>query len=83
MSALNAQKHVLAIQTKNPSGLKLRFDCGINDLTGKTKVKTKTYSNVRPEASVDNLFEVGSVIANLQKHDLLEIAKIDNSTLSE
>ena len=73
----------MAIQTKNPSGLKLRFDCGINDLTGKTKVKTKTYSNIRPEASVDNLFEVGSVIANLQKYDLLEIAKIDNSTLSE
>ena len=60
----------MAIQTKNPSGLKLRFDCGINDLTGKTKVKTKTYSNVRPEASIDNLFEVGSVIANLQKYDL-------------
>ena len=73
----------MAIQTKNPSGLKLRFDCGINNLTGKTKVKTKTYSNVRPEASVDNLFEVGSVIANLQKYDLLEITKIDNSTLSE
>ena len=73
----------MAIQTKNPSGLKLRFDCGINDLTGKTKVKTKTYSNVRPEASVDSLFEVGSKLANLQKHDLLEIAKIDNSTLSE
>ena len=73
----------MAIQTKNPSGLKLRFDCGINDLTGKTKVKTKTYSNVRPEASIDDLFEVGNKLANLQKHDLLEIAKIDNSTLSE
>ena len=34
----------MAIQTKNPSGLKLRFDCGINDLTGKTKIKTKTYT---------------------------------------
>ena len=73
----------MAIQTKNPSGLKLRFDCGINDLTGKTKIKTKTYSNVRPEANVDSLFEIVNAIANLQKHDLLEIAKIDNSTLSE
>ena len=73
----------MAIQTKNPSGLKLRFDCGINDLIGKTNVETKTYSNVRPEASVDNLFEIGNTLANLQKHDLLEIAKIDNSTLSE
>ena len=73
----------MAIQTKNPSGLKLRFDCGINDLTGKTKIKTKTFSNVRPEASVDDLFEVGNKLANLQKYDLLEITKIDNSTLSE
>ena len=31
----------MAIQTKNPSGLKLRFDCGINDLTGKTKINRK------------------------------------------
>lgn len=73
----------MAIQTKNPSGLKLRFDCGINEVTGKTKVKTKTYSNVRPSADVDKLFEVANSIISLQNYEVLEILKIDNSTLSE
>ncbi|MGL5316428.1 MAG: DUF1659 domain-containing protein [Peptostreptococcaceae bacterium] len=73
----------MAVQTKNPSGLKLRFDCGINEATGKTKVKSRTYSNVRPSATATELFEVGNSIGGLQKYDVLEIAKIDNSTLSE
>ena len=73
----------MAIQTKNPSGLKLRFDCGMDDITGKTKVKSKTYSNVRPSATATELFEVGNAIVGLQKYDILEIARIDNSTLSE
>ena len=73
----------MAIQTKNPSGLKLRFDCGKDNITGNTKVKSKTFSNVRPIATADELFAVGNAIAGLQKYDVLEIAKIDNSTLSE
>ena len=73
----------MAIVTKNPTSLKLRFDCGIDDTTGKTKTKSKTYSNINPNALPDDIYAVGDAIASLQKHDLLEIAKIDNSTLSE
>ena len=73
----------MAIVTKNPSGLKLRFDCGINDLTGKSIVKSRTFSNVRPNASTDSVYEVGVALGSLQKYDVLEIAKVDNSTLSE
>ena len=73
----------MAIVTKNPSSLKLRFDCGPDEITGKTKVRSKTYSNVKPGALSDDIHAVGDAIASLQKHDLLEIARIDNSTLSE
>ena len=73
----------MAIVTKNPTSLKLRFDCGIDDTTGKTKTKSKTYSNLKPDAASDDIYAVGDAIASLQKHDLLEIARIDNSTLSE
>lgn len=72
----------MAIVTKNPSSLKLRFDCGIDEITGKTKVKSKTYSNVKPNALSDDIHQVGTAIASLQKYDLLEVARIDNSTLS-
>ena len=73
----------MVIVTKNPTSLKLRFDCGIDDTTGKTKTKNKTYSNLKHGASNDDIYAVGYAIASLQKYDLLEIARIDNSTLSE
>ena len=73
----------MAIVTKNPTSLKLRFDCGIDDTTGKTKTKSKTYSNLKHSAASDDIYAVGDAIASLQKYDLLEIARIDNSTLSE
>ena len=71
------------VATKNLSGLKIRFDCGMDDVTGKTKVKSKTYSNVDPEATDDDVYAVGSVIASLQNNTLLEVAIIGNTTLSE
>jgi len=67
---------------KNPSGLKLKFDCGKNLETGKTVVKTKTYSNLDPNASADDVYEVGASIASLQEYDLLEVVKVDNSTIT-
>lgn len=70
-------------ELKNPSSLKLKFDCGLDDLTGRTKVKSKTFSNIKNDASVDKVYEVGTAIASLQNHDLLEVIKLDNTTLSE
>lgn len=69
--------------TKNPSTLRLRFDLGRDDSTGKTKIKSKSYSNVDPSALDDDVYAVGSVISSLQSHTLLELAKIDNNTLSQ
>lgn len=71
------------IETKNLSSLKIRFDCGLDEVTGKTKVKSRSYSNVKASASGDNVYAVGAAIASLQEHRLLEVAKIDNTTLSE
>ena len=45
-------------------------------------VKSKTYSNLDPNASADDVYEVGASIASLQEYDLLEVAKIDNSTIT-
>ena len=73
----------MAIVTKNPSSLKLRFDCGISETTGKSITKSKTFSNVRPTSSVDDVYAVGVALGSLQQYDVIEIAKIDNSTLTE
>ena len=73
----------MVIEAKNPSSLRLKLDCGVNELTGKTVVKSKTFSNVRPNASVEDVYQVAVALGSLQQYDVLEIAKIDNSTLTE
>ena len=73
----------MANTLNNPSGLKLKFDCGKDLETGKTIVKSKTYSNLDPDASADDVYEVGASIASLQKHTLLEVITIGNTTITE
>lgn len=72
----------MAVATKNPSGLKLRFQVGTDEISGKLKTKSRTYSNVKPSATNDDVHAVGYMIASLQDFTLLEVAKIDNTTLS-
>jgi hypothetical protein len=45
--------------------------------------KSRTYSNIKAESSGDDVYQVATALSSLQKHDLLEVAKIDNTTLSE
>lgn len=70
------------ISTNNPTGLKLRFDCGKDD-NGKVIVKTKTYSKVNPNVNNEDLYLVAKSISSLQEHSLIEVQKIDNTTISE
>jgi hypothetical protein len=56
------------VSTKNPSELKLKFDCGKGE-NGKSILKTKTYSNVRANATVEDVYEavasLATIIANV------------------
>ncbi|XTR36939.1 DUF1659 domain-containing protein [Paraclostridium tenue] len=68
-------------ETKNPSALKIKLDAGLND-DGKTIVKSRTYNNVRPDATSQDVLDVAKAIINLQVHDELEILKQDNTILN-
>ena len=46
------------IVLNNPAGLRLKFDLGKDELTGNTKVKSKTFSNVKYNASNEDVYEV-------------------------
>ena len=69
------------VESKNPSSLKVKFDCGLND-NGKTIVKSRTYSNLKHNASSNDVYDVSNALASLQQHSLLEITKLDNTTLA-
>ncbi|MFR3566669.1 MAG: DUF1659 domain-containing protein [Paraclostridium sordellii] len=68
-------------ETKNPSALKIKLDCGLND-NGRTIVKSKTYSNLKPDAQAQDALDVARSIISLQVHDELEINKQDNTILN-
>lgn len=70
------------IEGKNPTSLRMKFDLGLDELTNKTKVKSKTYSNIKPEATSQDIFDVASALEHLQEFTVLEIAKIENTTLA-
>ena len=68
-------------ETKNASSLKLKFDCGMND-DGKTVIKSRTYSNVKSDATSQDVFDVARALVDLQIHDNMEILKQDNTVLN-
>ena len=67
-------------EMKNPSSLRIKLDLGMVD--GKTKVKSKTFASLKPDASAQNVYDVGEALMALQEYEVLEIAKIDNTTLA-
>ncbi|MGL5752684.1 MAG: DUF1659 domain-containing protein [Paraclostridium sp.] len=58
-------------ETKNPSALKIKFDCGLNN-DGKTIVRSRTYNNVKPNATSQDCLVVARALIALQKHTELE-----------
>ena len=69
------------VETKNPSSLRIRLDCGLGD-NGRTIVKSRTYSNLKPEAKALDVYNVAEALVSLQQHDVLEIAKQDSTGLN-
>jgi len=59
------------------SKLRLVFDGGMDD-NGKTIYKPKTYSNIRREATADQLLQAGQALANLSVNALVSVERTDN-----
>lgn len=66
-------------EAKNPSSLRIKLDLGMVD--GKTKVRSKTFSNVKHDATAQNVYDVAESLMALQEYTVLETIKIDNTTL--
>ena len=68
------------IEAKNPSSLRVKLDLGM--VNGKTKVRSKTFSNVKYNASAQDVYDVCESLMALQEYAVIETAKIDNTTLA-
>ena len=67
-------------EAKNPSSLRIKLDLGMEN--GRTKVRSKTFSALKYEASAQNVYDVAESLMGLQEYTPIEIAKIDNTTLA-
>ncbi|WP_455542918.1 DUF1659 domain-containing protein [Intestinibacter sp.] len=70
------------IVTKNLSSLKLYLDKGL-DSNSKKITGTKTFGFIDSAASNQNVLDVANAIADLQQHEVYDIVRLDNITLSE
>lgn len=72
----------MVVEAKNPTSLRMKFDLGRDELTNKTKVKSRTFSNIKTDATSQNIYEVAKALEGLQQFPAVEIAKIENTTLA-
>ena len=70
----------MVIEAKNPSSIRIKLDVGMED--GRTKVRSKTFSALKHNASAQNVYDVANALMGLQEYTPIEIAKIDNTTLA-
>lgn len=70
------------ISTQNASSVKVKFDKGVN-VNGDRVINTKTFSYIKSSASNEDIMAVVNAIADLQKHTLSSVNRIDNTSLSE
>ncbi|NMB41404.1 MAG: DUF1659 domain-containing protein [Firmicutes bacterium] len=64
------------------SRMQLRLTVGQDD-EGNPIYRSRSYSNVKPMASDDDVFAVGNALAGLQQHDLKEVRRINEHILIE
>lgn len=69
------------VETKNQSSLKIKFDCGLNN-EGRSIIKSRTYSNLKPNAQALDVYNVANALASLQKNRVLDILKQDSTSLN-
>lgn len=64
------------------SRLQVRYQTGVNE-KDEPIYRTRTLANVKSNSSDESLWTVATAIAGLQKHNVAEVRRIDNSVLSE
>lgn len=70
------------IQDKQVGTLKLYLNKGL-DVNSKPIKGTKSFAMLKPAATNQNAYDVAMALANLQKHEVYDIKRLDRTALSE
>lgn len=69
------------INFKSAAG-RLSFQTGYTD-EGKVIKKTKTYQNIAKDVEVDGFYKGLAALANLSSHSLIEMERVDTSSVRD
>ncbi|WP_347861854.1 DUF1659 domain-containing protein [Salimicrobium sp. PL1-032A] len=62
------------------STLKLQFNTGMDEF-GAPVMRTKSFRNVRTDATTDALYEITAKLKDLQQHALVKVTRDDESSI--
>lgn len=61
--------------------MKLELDAGLVD--GKQRISTKSYSNVKLDATDQGIYTCGQALSGLQDLPLMKLKKVEESTITD
>jgi hypothetical protein len=70
------------VKTPLGSTLRLIVETG-TDLEGKPILRNRNYSNVKPTAADQDLFDVGTLLVSLQQNSLNAMQRLDDAALDD
>ncbi|SHH42048.1 DUF1659 domain-containing protein [Tepidibacter thalassicus] len=70
------------VKIPKESSIKLTFSLGLDE-HGKEIFKRKSLAHVKNDATDDNIYAVAKGISGLQQHNLVDVIRQDNLSLSE
>ena len=73
----------MAVQDLTQSTLQLVFMTGVDPLSGNSTYKNKSFNNVKPSATADQLFEIALAFEGLQQYPITQINRRDNSEIRQ
>ena len=71
----------MAIEVNNLSSLKIKLSLGLDD-NGKAITRSKTFGALKHNALADDILDVANAFVGLQQHDLMEVLKQDNKSIT-
>lgn len=70
------------VKTPTNTTLRMSFQTGVNDL-GDPVYRRRSMTNVKHDATDQNVFNVAEALAGLQVYNLAEVTRADNAQLSD
>ena len=71
----------MAVEINNLSSLKIKLSLGL-DGDGKAIVRSKTFGALKHDALADDVLAVANAFVGLQPHDLIDVVKVDDTSIT-